>query len=99
MTVAGAATEADTDDGYPDFARRLMASGLVTDPWFDGRPRFQVSPLPLARADHDAMTHATEAVAAVLDELCRIVAAEPATLDDFFAMTPAQKLMWQASAP
>ena len=103
MTLAGAAADAalnvDGEAGYADFARRLMASGLVTDPWFDGRPRFQVSPLPLARADHDAMTHATEAVAAVLDELCHIVAADPATLDDFFAMTPAQKLMWQASAP
>ena len=99
MTLAGAAAGADHEAGYTGFARRLMASGLVTDPWFDGHPRFQVAPLPLARADHDAMATATEAVAAVLDELCGIVAADPASLDDFFAMTPAQKLMWQASAP
>ena len=99
MTPAGAAAGADQDAGYAGFARRLMASGLVTDPWFDGQPRFQVAPLPLARADLDAMMRATEAVAAVLDELCGIVAADPAALDDFFAMTPAQKLMWQASAP
>jgi hypothetical protein len=84
---------------YAGFARRLTASGLVTDPWFDGSPRFQATPHPLARADHDAMARAAEAVAAVLDELGSIVGAEPALLDDFFAMTPVQKLMWQASAP
>ena len=99
MTAAGATAGADHDAGYTGFARRLMASGLVTDPWFDGHPRFQVAPLPLARADFDAMARATEAVAALLDELGGIVAADPAALDEFFAMTPAQKLMWHASAP
>jgi hypothetical protein len=99
MTLAEAAAGADQNAGYTGFARRLTASGLVTDPWFDGHPRFQAAPLLLARADHEAMARAAEAVAAVLDELGAIVADEPAALDDFFAMTPAQKLMWQASAP
>jgi hypothetical protein len=94
MTVAATAAP-----GYAAFARRLTASGLVTDPWIDGRPRFQPAPLPLARADHAAMAGAAEAVAAVLDELGRIVAGAPALLDDFFALTPVQKLMWQVSAP
>jgi len=91
--------EATAAAAYTGFARRLTASGLVTDPWVDGNPRFQATPLPLARADHDAMVRAAEAVAGVLDELGGMVGAEPALLDDFFAMTPAQKLMWQASAP
>jgi glutathionylspermidine synthase len=95
MTPSEATAAAD----YTGFARRLTASGLVTDPWVDGTPRFQTTPLPLARADHDAMARAAEAVAGVLDELGGIVSREPALLDDFFAMTPAQKLMWQASAP
>jgi hypothetical protein len=90
--------ESETAD-YAGFARQLMASGLVSDPWFDGSPRFQAAPLPLARADHDAMARAAEDVAAVLDELRVIVEGEPALLDTFFALTPMQKLMWQASAP
>ena len=99
MTLAATDVDVDGVASYAGFARRLMASGLVTDAWVDGHPRFQVAPLPMARADFDAMARATEAVAAVLDELCDMVTADPTALDDFFAMTPAQKLMWQASAP
>jgi glutathionylspermidine synthase len=97
--MSTAAVAAGPADDYVGFARRLTASGLVTDPWVDGAPRFQAQPLPLARADHDAMARAAEAVAAVLDELGHIVCAAPALLDDFFALTPVQSLMWKASAP
>jgi len=98
MTIPFEAQAAATAD-YAGFARQLMASGLVSDPWFDGTPRFQATSLLLARADHEAMARAAEGVAAVLDELRVIVEAEPALLDTFFALTPTQKLMWQASAP
>jgi len=84
---------------YAAFAHRLTRFGLVTDPWFDGRPRFQAEPLRVARAEWDVMARAAESVAAVLDELAGIVRAQPALLDEFFALTPVQKLMWQASAP
>jgi glutathionylspermidine synthase len=93
MTIGGASVD------YAGFARRLTSFGLVTDPWFDGRPRFQEDPVRLARAEWDVMARAAESVAAVLDELAGIVRAEPTLLDGFFAMTPVQKLMWQASAP
>jgi len=84
---------------YAAFARRLTGLGLVTDPWFDGRPRFEAAPVRLARAEWDVMSRAAESVAAVLDELAGIVGATPALLDDFFGLSPVQKLMWQASAP
>jgi len=92
-------TDAASQVEYAGFAQRLTASGLVTDPWFDGRPRFEASPVRLAPGDWDVMSRAAESVAAVLDELAGIVRAEPALLDDFFALTPVQKLMWHASAP
>ena len=72
MTVSATATAAE----YVRFAERLTASGLVTDPWVDGRPRFQAAPLRLARADHDAIARAAEDVAAVLDELCACLAGD-----------------------
>jgi len=84
---------------YVDFAQRLTRTGLVTDPWFDGRPRFQAQPVRVRRAEWEVMARAAESVAAVLDELAGIVRAQPALLDDFFALTPVQKLMWQTSAP
>lgn len=95
--IADRTTAALTD--YAGFARRLTAYGLVTDPWFDGRPRFEETPVRIARGAWDAIARAAESVAAVLDELVGIVRAEPALLDDFFALTPVQKVMWHASAP
>jgi hypothetical protein len=86
-------------DGYAPFAARLAASGLVADPWLDGRPRFDPTPLALSRGEHAALAAAAEAVAAVHDELARIVAAEPALLESFFGMTEFQRLMWALSVP
>jgi hypothetical protein len=85
-------------DGYAPFAARLAAGGLVADPWLDGRPRFDPTPLDLARADYDALAEGAEAVAAVLDEMAAIVAAEPALLVGFFGLTETQRLMWGLSA-
>ncbi len=88
-----------TVSDYATFARSLTDSGLITDPWIDGRPRFDAGAHWLTPADHAALAAAAESVAGVLDELCHIVHRAPGLLDDFFAMTPVQKLMWQASAP
>jgi hypothetical protein len=84
---------------YAAFAARLVGTGLVADPWCDGRPRFDAAPLPLPRAEHEALVACAESVAAVHDELARIVTGEPALLDTFFGLTAAQKLMWGLSAP
>lgn len=91
--TASAATD------YADFAQRLTATGLVTDPWVDGAPRFRPGPLLLSAPEYQRSGVAAESVAAVLDELGRLVDGDEALLDTFFAMTPTQKLMWQASAP
>jgi glutathionylspermidine synthase len=84
---------------YDAFARRIIASGIVSDPWLDGAPRFRAEPLVVsARLERD-LRRAAEAVAAVYNELCLLVADEPRFLDDFFMMTPFQKAMWAASEP
>lgn len=85
--------------GYDDFAARLVAGGVITDPWLDGAPRFRPEPVTLAADRWRALARAAEAVAAVYDELCAAVADEPALLEDFFAMSPAQRTMFLASAP
>src|SRR5262249_52866290 len=83
---------------YGDFAARLVATGIISDPWLDGSPRFEEEPVVLGAADADALAAAAEDVAAALDALCRLVAAEPELLDRL-GLTPVQRLLWHASAP
>jgi glutathionylspermidine synthase len=84
---------------YDDFARRIVETGVLTDPWLDGVERFREEPVFVSETLARRMARAAEDVAAVYDELCRIVDAEQELLDEFFCLTPFQKAMWIASAP
>lgn len=84
---------------YEAFARQITASGIVTDPWLAGEPRFREDAVVVPSAEARAMYRAAEAVAEVYNELCLIVADEPELLDSFFALSPYQKAMWLASQP
>ena len=48
-------------EAYDDFARRILASGIVTDPWIDGAPRFREAPIVLSAAEQRALYRAAEA--------------------------------------
>ena len=95
--VGGGAERAG--DTYEAFARRITASGIVTDPWVSGEPRFREEPVILSAADARAMYRVAESVAEVYNELCLMVADEPEVLDSFFGLSPYQKAMWMASQP
>jgi glutathionylspermidine synthase len=83
---------------YLELAARLRATGTISDPWIDGQPRFEAEPVVLAPAEAEALAAASEDVVALVNELCRRVAAEPALLDAL-GLTPWQRLMWHSSAP
>lgn len=85
--------------GYEAFAERLACSGVLSDPWLEGRPRFRAEPVVVDEAGREALYRAAEAVTAVYDEVGRLCASEPALLDTFLALTPYQKLLWEASRP
>ena len=85
--------------GYAVFAQRVVESGILTDPWVDGQPRFREEPLVLSAAEQHSLYRVAEDVASVYDELCSIVADRPALLGDFFGLTPWQQAMWLSSAP
>jgi len=87
------------DPAYDAFARRITASGVVTDPWVFGVPRFREEPVIVAAAEARALYRLAEAVAEVYNELCLLVADEPELLDSFFGLSPYQKAMWMASQP
>ncbi len=84
---------------YDAFARRIVASGVLSDPWLDGAPRFRSEPVIVDARLARELYRASEEVAAVYNEMCLIVADEPRLLDDFFMLTPFQKAMWMASQP
>lgn len=89
----------ETFGPYSRFAARLRATGLLSDPWVDGKPRFRRRPILLGSQDLAALYHAAESVVAVLHELAMICTVEPRLVRDWFGLTPTQLLMWASSAP
>jgi glutathionylspermidine synthase len=88
-----------SDLEYMDLASELVRGGILSDPWLDGRPRFRAQPVILTRSAEQALGTAAEAVCALHDQVARLCLADPSLLDTFFALTPFQRLMWEASAP
>jgi glutathionylspermidine synthase len=82
---------------YSEFAQRIYATGMLSDPWLDGRERFRLDPVFLEPGQLAVFYQAAERVAYVYQELAEIVWGYPSLLDDFFQLTPFQKAMWLAS--
>jgi hypothetical protein len=87
------------DDAYAAFANRLVAGGILRDPWIDGRPRFREQPVVLDAHRYRAACHAAEEVAAASHALASIMVGEPRLLGDALGLTDFQRAMWAASAP
>lgn len=84
---------------YHDFASRLLATGLVPDPWLKGKPRCRQAPWVFTPERLQAVYDAAEAVCRAHDAAVRAAVAQPELLDDFWMLTPVQKLIFQAAAP
>jgi glutathionylspermidine synthase len=85
--------------GYDAFAQRVVADGVILDPWMDGEPRLSPVPLVLDADEHRTLLQVGEDVAELYDEACQLVDEDETLLDVFFALSPVQKLMWNASRP
>lgn len=88
-----------SEPSYDDFAARVVESGIVTDPWIRGKPRLAERPLILPPRERDALYRASEQVAGVYNDVCRMCADDPDLLDTFFQLTEFQKAMWESSRP
>ena len=84
---------------YADFAARLTTGGLISDPWFEGQPRFHPRPVVLTSAEQASLYRAAEEMAAAYNELCLHCAGDPALVAGFLGLTPVQQALWCASAP
>jgi glutathionylspermidine synthase len=84
---------------YEAYAERVVESGIVLDPWLAGVPRLAAEPLVVGEADWRTMARVGEEVAELYDEVCQLVDDDDDVLESFFALTPVQKLMWNAARP
>jgi glutathionylspermidine synthase len=85
--------------GYDTFARRLLDSRVISDPWLDGEPRFAEEPIVLPMAEATRLADAGRNVAELYDEAVQLAYDDPSLLDSFFGLTPVQKVMFEASKP
>src|SRR5207245_9795510 len=84
---------------YAAFAERLTAGGVISDPWFEGEPRFRQLPIVLRASEQAALYRAAEEMAAAWNELCLLCAGDPGLVSKFLGQTPVQQALWCASAP
>ncbi len=85
------------ESDYATFARAVYETGVISDPWFDGRERFGLVGVVLTRAQARELQEAAERVTYLHQELVEILLETPALVADFYHLTPWQQLMWEAS--
>jgi glutathionylspermidine synthase len=84
---------------YDAFARRVIADGVILDPWLDGEPRLSAEAFVIDAARAASLAKTGEDVAELYEEACQLVDEDDALLEGFFGLTPAQRLMWDAARP
>lgn len=84
---------------YDAFAAKVTAGGILLDPWLDGAPRLASEPRVIDRGTYEELLQVGEDVAELFNEACELIAEDDALIDDFFALGPAQRAMWDASRP
>ncbi|HEX9000121.1 MAG TPA: glutathionylspermidine synthase family protein [Blastocatellia bacterium] len=82
---------------YGEFAQMLYATNIISDPWMGGRERFRLQPVVLSQEQAEQLAIVAERVGAIYHEVSEIVLDRPELLDEFFELTPFQKMMWLAS--
>ena len=84
-------------DNYASFAQRIMAMGLINDPWIDDAPRFGATPVRLTADEHRALCAAGEDLAAVIDEALHLLIDDDAQRAAFLPLTSTAAMLLQAS--
>jgi glutathionylspermidine synthase len=90
---------APSADAYAAFADRIVESGLVRDPWVDGKPRFSRAPVVVGAGRYAELCRAAEAVAEACNAAAGLLAEDRDLAGDVLGLTPYQRLMWEASSP
>lgn len=86
-----------TELSYGEFAQMLYATNIISDPWLGGRERFRLQPVVLCQEQAEQLAVVAERVGAIYHEVSEIMLEHPELLEEFFGLTPFQKMMWLAS--
>lgn len=81
---------------YSILAERLIAGGIITDPWIYGSERFRVEPVVLSPELYERMCEAGERVGRLFNSISTLVAATPDLLIEL-NLTPWQTTMWESA--
>ncbi len=84
-------------DDYADFARAVYATGVLSDPWLWGEPRFHLQGVVIPPELAARLAEAAEAVTYLHQALVEILLDAPDFLTSFYQLTPFQRMMWHAS--
>lgn len=84
-------------ESYESFAREALGTMLISDPWAFGRRRFDERPWAISASLRDRLWGVGRSIAALYDELARLVWEEPELLETFYAYPPYFRAMWLAS--
>lgn len=71
-------------DDYADFARAVYATGVLSDPWLWGEPRFRLHAAVISPALAVRLAEAAEAVAYLHQLLVEILLESPEFLTSFY---------------
>ncbi|HKQ52483.1 MAG TPA: hypothetical protein VJT74_08950, partial [Pyrinomonadaceae bacterium] len=82
---------------YATFARAIYETGVISDPWFDGRERFGLAPVVLGRSQARELLETAERVTYLHQELVEILLENRSLVADFYQLTPWQQLMWESA--
>lgn len=99
MTPAVSRPSDEQPEGYDAFAKRLLESRIISDPWLEGRARFAEAPIVLEPARAKILADTGRRIAALYDEGVQLVAEDTSLLESFFGLTPVQRAMFEASQP
>ncbi len=84
-------------DEYAEFAHAVYATGVLSDPWLWGQPRFRLNGVVLSPELAARLAEAAEAVTYLHQELVEILLDAPDLITSFYQLTPFQRLMWHAA--
>jgi glutathionylspermidine synthase len=82
---------------YLEFAQELYNTGIISDPWIEGKERFRTEPFILSSDLYKKLYTASEEIGKLYEEFCEMIWKKPELLDDFFYLTPYEKFLWLSS--
>ncbi|HTO92997.1 MAG TPA: glutathionylspermidine synthase family protein [Bacteroidota bacterium] len=80
-----------------DLRAWLLQRSIPSLPYTAGEPRLRALPCFIPSRRLKALRTAAVAVCRAYDELCEIIVRNPSHIDEFFALTPMEKMLWFAS--